>query len=308
SGSAVSVLANSSSGEGAVFQSFFFPAQDEGGGREITWTGYSQALFLDTFGNLREDSNGDGKLVYDQDHIIRTRVDATTNDVVVDRFVDADGNGLADSTTPSATVGLRDVNGIWEAGDRLAQTASATRKIKTWVDQDNNGLVAGTEWIDFTTTHATDLAPYLRADAAGTFTADNIINFIRGDQIAGMRDRLLAGGDVWKLGDAIHGGPTSVGAPAQRYGVLYGDSSYTAFLAKYHNRRQVVYLGANDGMLHAFNGGFYHRGDDPGTSSKIEHGWFSTTATGVSNTPPLGEALRLYPPRIAPSPQVAHAA
>ncbi|MDA2912132.1 hypothetical protein MYX04_14530, partial [Nitrospiraceae bacterium AH_259_D15_M11_P09] len=96
---------------------------------------------------------------------------------------------------------------------------------------------------------------------------------------------------VWKLGDPIHSSPTVVGAPRERYDVIYGDSTYTDYFKKYKDRRQVVYVGANDGMLHAFNAGFYHRGDDPGTTTAIEHGWFTTTATGVTNTPPLGDEL-----------------
>ena len=54
--------------------------------------------------------------------------------------------------------------------------------------------------------------------------------------------------------------PVVVGAPRERYDVLYGDTSYTAFFTQYKNRRQVAYLGANDGMMHAFNVGFYHEG------------------------------------------------
>ncbi|MDA2912253.1 hypothetical protein MYX04_15145, partial [Nitrospiraceae bacterium AH_259_D15_M11_P09] len=73
--------------------------------------------------------------------------------------------------------------------------------------------------------------------------------------------------------------------------MIYGDASYTDYFLKYKDRRQVAYVGANDGMLHAFNGGFYHRGDDPGTTTVIEAGWFTTTAPGVTNTPPLGDEL-----------------
>ncbi|MDA2912044.1 hypothetical protein MYX04_14085, partial [Nitrospiraceae bacterium AH_259_D15_M11_P09] len=98
---------------------------------------------------------------------------------------------------------------------------------------------------------------------------------------------------VWKLGDTIHSSPTVVAAPQERYDVIYGDTTYTDYFKKYKDRRQVVYVGANDGMLHAFNGGFYHRGDDPATtaSNEVEHGWFTTTASGVTNTPPLGDEL-----------------
>ncbi|MEE8240275.1 MAG: hypothetical protein V3R16_03325, partial [Nitrospirales bacterium] len=290
SGSAASVLASSSTGEGALYQSYFFPSTFEGQ-NEIKWTGHTQSLFLDAFGNLREDTNGDGKLVYGDDNIIQTRFDSSTNQVFVDIYDDADANGLPD--TKLATVSLRDVQGVWEAGSRLAQTSSSSRKILTWVDTDNDGIVDGGERIDFSTANSTELAPYLRPGAA-PFTADNIINFIRGDQIAGMRDRQLTTGgalNVWKLGDSIHAKPIVAGAPGQRYDLIYGDSSYTAFLAKYQNRRQVVYVGANDGLLHAFNGGYFHRGDDPGTSGTTEHGWFTRTPTDNSGGPQLGDEL-----------------
>lgn len=292
-GSSASVLASSSTGEGAVFQSFFRPSTVEGA-KEVRWTGFTQGLFLDAFGNLREDTNGDGRLVYKDDNILEMFFDddetsETYREVVVERYEDSDGNGLKDAALQKVL--LQDVDALWEAGDILAGTAASARNIYTWIDQDHDGLVDGGEQIEFTTANKTDLSPYLRG-AAATFTDENIIKFIRGEQVAGMRDRELSG-DVWKLGDIIHSRPIVAGPPAQRYDLIYGDTSYTAFLQKYKERRQVVYVGANDGMLHAFNAGFFHRGDDPGTTGadQVEHGYFTTTQSGVTNTPPLGEEL-----------------
>ena len=62
---------------------------------------------------------------------------------------------------------------------------------------------------------------------------------------------------TWRLGDVIHSTPVTVGAPMEGYHQLYNDVSYAEFLAQYKGRRQMVYFGANDGMLHAVNGGFY---------------------------------------------------
>ncbi len=293
SGSAASVLATSSTGEGALYQSFFFPSVLEGL-KEIKWVGYTHGLYIDAFGNLREDTTADGKMVYDEDKIVRMRFDSALNETVVDLYPDADGNGLADPVAPT-TVGLRDVKGIWEAGTQLANQASSTRKLKTWVDLDNDGLVDGGEWIDFTAANASTLTPYLRPSGA-PYTATNIINFIRGDQVSGLRNRQLdVGGSlkVWKLGDPIHAQPIVVGAPAQRYDLLYGDTSYTTFFAQYKNRRQVAYLGANDGMLHAFNAGYWHPGDDSGTPD-IEHGCFTNSASSGCDSvisPELGKEL-----------------
>jgi type IV pilus assembly protein PilY1 len=133
------------------------------------------------------------------------------------------------------------------------------------------------------------LSPYLRAGTT-PYTAPNIINFIRGEQVAGLRDREVtvagvSGKKVWKMGDPIHSTPTIIGAPKERYDVLYGDDSYATYFRQYKDRRQVAYVGANDGMLHAFNGGFYHRGDDPTTNGTTEHGWFTT------DTKALGQEL-----------------
>ncbi len=300
SGSAASVMASSSTGEGAVYQSFFFPTVEEGN-REVKWVGYVQGLFLDAFGNLRED-NGDARLVYEDDMIVRMNFNGATGDINVERFIDSDGNGLADSGTPSGVVTLETVGSIWEAGTELATTDPCDRKIQTWVDKNTDGRVDVGEQIEFsvddpTCTGETDntawLAPYLRPSAA-PFTAANIVKFIRGQNIAGMRDRDLtvnSNVEVWKLSDSVYATPVVVGGPSQRYDIIYGDASYTAFLNQYKGRRQVAYVGANDGMLHAFNAGYYHRGDDPSTGSAFEHGWFTRTPTDNSSGPALGEEL-----------------
>jgi type IV pilus assembly protein PilY1 len=272
SGTAASVLASSTTGDGALYQSFFFPTQFEGT-REIKWTGYTQGLFVDSFGNLREDTNGDGKLTYGQDDIIVTRFDVTSGQVKVDRYRDVSpADGVADTTTPYQTVNLTEVKPIWEAGKNLAQTTAASRTILTWIDQDGDGVVDPSEFIPFTTANAAPLRPFLRGDPTGSYTASNIIDFIRGTHITGLRDRRLTVGgtlQVWKLGDPIYATPIIVGGPRERYDVLYGDPEYLKFYIKYRQRRQVAYVGANDGMLHAFNVGFYHRSDG------LHHGCFT---------------------------------
>ena len=61
---------------------------------------------------------------------------------------------------------------------------------------------------------------------------------------------------VWRMGDVINSKPIVVGPPASNFDILYGDASYAAFRAQMGPRRQMVYFGANDGMLHAINAGF----------------------------------------------------
>ena len=300
SGTSISVLASSSTGEGALFQAFFYPSTFEGN-NEIKWTGFVQGLFVDPFGNLREDRGGtggvaDGKLVYSDDNIVVTRTDSASGDVVVDRYYDVSPvDGLADSTTPYETVSLREMQGIWEAGKKLAlrDISSSPRNLITWIDSDNDGVVDSGEQMTFSTANASTLSPYLRADSSGTFTATNIVNFIHGTQVSGMRNREVtvdAALHVWKLGDVVNSTPTIVGAPRERYDVLYGDAGYRNFVKRWANRRQMAYVGANDGLLHAFNVGYYHRGDDSSTAGVQEHGWYTTSPSGSGGVG-LGEEV-----------------
>ncbi|MDH4188524.1 MAG: hypothetical protein OEV08_16175, partial [Nitrospira sp.] len=297
-GTSISVMASSSTGEGSIYQAYFYPetTEDE---RKVSWTGYLQSVFIDSYGNLREDSGAggvpNGRLIYSEDAIIRTTTDPFTNDIVVQRFADANGDGKADSTTPINTVPLRQTQGVWEAGRKLAlrDITTSPRNLFTWVDLDNDGVVDTAEQMAFTTANAATLAPYLRAVSSGTYTASNIINFLHGNQVTGMRDRQLTVDSalrVWRLGDIVNSSPIVVGAPRERYDLLYGDRGYRNFLQRWADRRQTTYVGANDGMLHAFNGGYYHRGDDPNTS-EVEHGWHTTAPTDNSSGPQLGEEI-----------------
>jgi type IV pilus assembly protein PilY1 len=320
-GSSVSVLATSTTGEGALYQSYFYPSTIETATlKDVLWTGYTQSLFIDTFGNLREDTVQDKKLIYTEDKILVTRYDTVANLVKVDYYDDLNGDGLPDDKDSNGIINnldcfpcdrlLSSIAPVWEAGAQLALKDSSTRTILTWVDTNGDGEVDAGEQIPFTAANAPTLSPYLRPGAA-PFTASNIIEFVRGcepsvcttggNQFDQLRERRLqvpfGSGTLktWKLGDLIHSAPQVVASPSDRYDAKFGDLSYQAYLVQYAHRRQVIYAGANDGMLHAFNGGYYHPGDDPttGTSASpiVEHGWFTRTPTDNSAGPLLGDEL-----------------
>jgi type IV pilus assembly protein PilY1 len=60
---------------------------------------------------------------------------------------------------------------------------------------------------------------------------------------------------VWKLGDIISSTPKiSSWVALNKFDVVYADASYKAFLdSSAYTNRGAVYVGSNDGMLHAFN-------------------------------------------------------
>lgn len=57
------------------------------------------------------------------------------------------------------------------------------------------------------------------------------------------------------LGDIVNSDPRYVGAPTFRYPESIAPKSYVAFKDAYENRAAIVYVGANDGMLHGFDEG-----------------------------------------------------
>ncbi|MFO7608645.1 MAG: PilC/PilY family type IV pilus protein [Candidatus Krumholzibacteriia bacterium] len=95
---------------------------------------------------------------------------------------------------------------------------------------------------DFTTSSAADLR-----DALGVATdvdASRLIAWARGFPAAGLRNR-----QGWYLGDIVHSTPVVVGAPSN----YQFSPDYQEFYVANENRRKMVYVGANDGMLHAFD-------------------------------------------------------
>ena len=102
-----------------------------------------------------------------------------------------------------------------------------------------------------TMTDGTGPTPNQRALAADA----NLVNFLRGQR--GLEN--YTSGDAAKLyrsrehvlGDVVNGQPTYVRAPF----ASYSDAGYTAFKAANSARTPMLYVAANDGMLHAFYAG-----------------------------------------------------
>jgi hypothetical protein len=68
-----------------------------------------------------------------------------------------------------------------------------------------------------------------------------------------------AAGKGLKLGDLFHSNPALVGAPGNTAYFFTNLNNYQAFRETYRRRRRVLYIGANDGLLHAFDAGAWFR-------------------------------------------------
>jgi len=121
---------------------------------------------------------------------------------------------------------------LWEAGAILSARDPSSRNLFTSV---------GGAAIDFGVDNAATLTTEL--GVATTTEAENLINWVSGQNVAGFRDR---GG--WVFGDVVDSSPLVVGPPSS----FHLENDYLAFRDAMQSRPRMVYIGANDGMLHAF--------------------------------------------------------
>jgi type IV pilus assembly protein PilY1 len=313
SGTAVSILSTSAHGEGSLFQAYFKPEEIGfmgGNMARATWLGYLHGLWVDDRGNMRED-NGDYKLVYEEDPIIRFYHEEERGTRVKRDFVSSNlpyGDGNFEETN----IALRDMQSLWEAGKKLAlrDLTASPRKCYTTLDRIN--------LVEFDPDKAAAFQYHLRASS--TDEAREIMKHVLGEDLPGTRSRKVfvdTNGDtfpevegVWRLGDIIYSTPAVVSRPMENYDEIYSDYTYDEFEKKYARgtdptsirpRPTVVYVGANDGMLHAFNAGMYLPGDDKATGMKehgryLQSGYPSYYTTALGRSPERGEEIWTFIP------------
>jgi type IV pilus assembly protein PilY1 len=149
--------------------------------------------------------------------------------------LNADGTLPVDPTTKKITA-----SPIWDAGAKLNQQNPSNRKIYT--------VVAGA-----LTTFDRDHVTYTDLGVANASEAEKLINHVGGiDAYDVNRNGNTTESRAWKLGDIFHSNAVIVGEPS-RYFVDEGFSGTGGFYQANKDRTKVVIVGANDGMLHAFN-------------------------------------------------------
>lgn len=293
SGSGAAVASNTLTGEGLLLQAAYKP-EVASGDDVVSWVGILNGLFFDSFGNMREDSNNNQQLD-DADNIIQIYYDDNAKDTLVRRMPFHEDPENIPSDSIVSGLSLESIKPVWSARDELAsltddqkrtqrtygvpasgELASKGRHIFTSIDRAGtntpvDGITTNSDVVDFIASvfngsNALDglgSENYKLLGVANGEVAGQVVDFIRGvEGIEGFRNRTVdydGSGErkPWILGDIVHSTPAVVGRPSDGYNVSYSDQTYTAFRNHYRNRRQVAYVGANDGMLHAFNMGVY---------------------------------------------------
>jgi Tfp pilus tip-associated adhesin PilY1 len=145
-------------------------------------------------------------------------------------------------------------NMIWDAGTLLNNKSSSSRKIWT-VGTGNINLN------NVTTSNLTVLKNKFFTTSVTDSDATKLINFIRGSDSYDEDGDGNTSESRHKLGDIYHSNINIVGKPngslqyANEFqtGFYRSQNGYSNFMAQHSGRRETIYVGANDGMLHAFD-------------------------------------------------------
>lgn len=137
----------------------------------------------------------------------------------------------SDLSSPSGRYIAEGVELLWDAGELLKNRSADSRKIYTAIK--NAGLL---ERIEFNVANVDLLRDELRDSQNDP---EGLIQFVRGVNRS------------WKLGDINHSTPIVVGPPKEDPKLMGND--YDKFKEALSSRRKVIYVGANDGMLHCFD-------------------------------------------------------
>ncbi len=268
SGTAASVLASGEGSGANLLQALFFPKRTFDTA-DISWLGYLKNLWYYIDPYLNSSSIMDDFSSGTPDKILDTTDDCTI------AFTTISGNVkvIKGGACASEMIDVDDMSVLWEAGKSLHSRAPSDRTIYTTTN--------GTSRIPFTTPANATMQSLLQA-SGNQDLADKIISYTYGtdynskfcsstvatsctvdadcpggETCINYRNRTVTidgTTDTWKLGDIISSTPKIVSwTPLNGYYKVYNDQTYKDFtIIDDYKNRGTVFVGANDGILHAF--------------------------------------------------------
>jgi type IV pilus assembly protein PilY1 len=292
SGTAASVLASGEGSGANLLQALFFPQRTTGGTTvKWTGSLQNFWYYIDPFigySSIRENTSDPGsikELNLSSDYIMHFKFPASATDqnTIAELHSDSGCDGDADSyigfkyldefIDPSNKIKY-----LWEAGKLLWAKNPLTRNIYTYDGTTRIQIQKVTNPISIS-----DAALLSLLQAADGNEANAIMRYVRGEDTPfnppialgydpdyRRRTITLSGvSNTWKLGDIVTSTPKVASwAPLNAYHKVYGDSSYGPYgyspkltdpvnnnhfiSTQAYKNRGMVFVGANDGMLHAF--------------------------------------------------------
>lgn len=308
SGSTVATLTSRTGISSLIVQPYYYPKYIKPDGTEVSWLGFLRSFWIDTMQNLREDTTEPKVL----------NIAGIVIDKIFQFFFDPNDNQTkvailqgSDTTTSCVKEGTKSINQlipVFDAGCQLADRNPSTRTIL----YNKNGTLTS-----FTTSEASYLSNIWKVcsnnpmvlctnngDCSGgtcqPANASCIIRYLRGEDLSSdsscpdyvKRTREVdiasfcpgaSGTKTWRIGDIINSTPSVVSSePLNIYHLRYNDATYLQYIRTdaYKNRTSFVFVGANDGMLHAFRMGRLVQTGDPDRPTRVVNA-YDTTANDL---------------------------
>jgi type IV pilus assembly protein PilY1 len=186
---------------------------------------------------------------------------AQSNLAFTTKYATGDWSGQLSARTINLQTGEVSANPLWQADVLLDATNPTTRRILTFDNNQpgklkafNYGSFTPTEkaWVDNLCAAPAKLSQCVKLPATDQATVNNgqtIVDFLRG---VNTNSGTLLRARTHLLGDVVDSMPVYVRAPTFNFADAV-PRTYADFKNRNSARQGVVYIGANDGMLHAFN-------------------------------------------------------
>ena len=209
-------------------------------------------------------------------------------------FYSGTWSGDVNAYSLNSTTGVPNLaSPLWDAA---ANMPSATSRI---ILTQGSGSNAGTafEWASLSSSQQNTL--FNNATGSGT-TGTALVSYLRGDPTnegtSNYHTRTRVGTAASPLADIVDSSPQYVGAPPFNYPSSIASVPYSIFATTYTNREPMIYVGANDGMLHGFdaNTGIEKMAYVPGSLLSQLQSYAASTYTHdyyVDGTPTIGDAF-----------------
>ena len=283
SGTAASIVNKRNESGANLLTAIFYPLREFGTNKRIKWIGDLQNFwyYFDPYfsaSGLREDTVQDNLLKLVDDNYVSMTFDTVSNKTIAYRYkFDGSSYTLLDSMDADS------LKALWKAGELLFTRSTARTIYSNLSAPDESAGTYAASFTPFTTGNASLFREYLQATS--DTEASKYISYTHGTDDASLRNRTVTFNGVtstWKMGDIISSTPkVQSNIPINSYNLAYGDVTYQAFLkSSDYVSRGMVYVGSNDGMLHAIKLGKVTTPSSGLIKAKIENSGTTSSAIG----------------------------
>ena len=178
--------------------------------------------------------------------------------------VDWSGDLIKEKSNRSAS-GTSSRERVWSAADRLADRTTDRKSYFAGKDRVGKTVLSEFDWNNLSLDEAWKAALDKNSGGVVDNRGADRVSFLRGSTPTGMRERKkLESGKTNILGDIVNSSALRIGAEGKGIGQYRAEAanalegskdsnSYGSFENGQAKVPEMVYIGANDGMLHAFN-------------------------------------------------------